>query len=251
MPWALGRRLLIISILGAFVALLGIGAWFLFAYEGPSCSDGEQNQDEEGVDCGGSCAYLCSVGLVPPSVEFARYVSPQSGRTDVIAYIENSNAAAAARGVSFTIELLNSANAVVATKEGSVDLPPSSVVPVFVPNFFSGSQDVARVFLEIDTATFRWFSYRDERTVPRVLGTTIEAGDAPRITAQLANDSAVPLRGVRAVITVFNAAGNAIAASQTVVDTIPAQGEARAVFTWRIPFPETPSRVEVIPVLPL
>lgn len=250
MPWALGRRVLILSVVATFVALVVGGLWYSIAYQAPSCTDKKLNQDEEEVDCGGSCPYLCSAGLVPLSVEFARFVSPQSGRTDVIAYLENSNASAAARNVAFTVELLNSANIVVAKKSGIVDMPPSSVVPVYLPNFFSGSANIARVFLDIDEASYRWFTYHDERILPRIKSTSIENTTTPRITAILSNSSAIPLKNVRAVITVFNGKDNSIAASQTIVSVIPAQGEAPAIFTWRAPFPDTPSRVEVIPVLP-
>lgn len=250
MSWALGRRLIILSVIA--VVFLGIVslAWYSISYEEPSCTDGTLNQDEEDIDCGGSCPYLCSAGLIPPSVEFARPVAPQTGRTDVIAYIENANASAAARAVGFTAVLFSEDNTIIAEKEGTVDVPPSSVVPVYLPNFFSGSQAAARVFVEIDQASFRWFSYRDERSLPSVKNTVIENTSAPEITATLRNDTARAMENVRAVITVFDERDNAIAASQTIVSFISPFGDADAVFTWRAPFGGTPARVEVLPILP-
>jgi hypothetical protein len=250
MSWALGRRVLILSIVGVFVVTVVGGITWWAAYTPPSCTDGKQNQDEEGIDCGVACPYLCTAGLAEPSVEFARYISPQTGRIDVIAYIENPNPSADARDVAFSIELLDASNGTVATKEGLVDLPPSSVVPVYVPNFFSGNATVARVFLVVDPDSFKWFSYEDELPAVRVRSTNIESTATPRITATLHNPSAMVLRNVKTIITVFNNADNAIAASQTIIPELPGQGEAEAVFTWRTPFSETPSRVEVLTVLP-
>lgn len=250
MSWALGRRLIILSVIGAvFLAIVSF-AWYSLSYEAPSCTDGKLNQDEEEIDCGGSCPYLCAVGLVPPSVEFARPVSPQTGRTDVIAYIENANPSAGARAVQFTAVLFSASNTIVAEKEGTVDLPPSSVVPVYLPNFFSGGQEVARVFVEINQDSFRWFRYRDERVLPIVRNTVIENTTTPRITATLRNETAIGLQNVRTVITVFDEKDNAIAASQTIVSAIPPFGDAEAIFTWRAPFMDTPARVEVLPILP-
>jgi hypothetical protein len=250
MSWALGRRLIILSVIAVVFFLIVSFVWYSISYEAPSCTDGKQNQDEEEVDCGGSCPYLCNTGLVPPSVEFARPVSPQTGRTDVIAYIENANPRAAARAVLFKTVLFSQQNTIIAEKEGTVDLPPSTVVPVYLPNFFSGEQAVARVFVEIDQSSFRWFRYIDERVLPEIRNTVIENTNTPRITATLRNNTANTLENVRAVITVFDERDNAIASSQTIVSLIAPFADAEAIFTWRAPFVSAPARVEVLPLLP-
>src|SRR3989344_6201594 len=68
MSWAAGRRFIILCIVGAvviaFLAAISIATF----YKSPSCSDGKQNQDETGVDCGGSCAYLCKAKKPTPTV---------------------------------------------------------------------------------------------------------------------------------------------------------------------------------------
>jgi hypothetical protein len=53
------------------------------------------------------------------------------------------------------------------------------------------------------------------------------------------------------IVFVHNAGGDIIAASATVVSTIPAQGSATALFTWNAPFSGVPALIEVIPVIPL
>ncbi len=113
------------------VALGAIG--FLIFYRAPSCMDTKQNHGETGIDCGGPCQRLCTVSVAPPSVRFARPLTPVSGRTDVVAYIENKNADAQAKAAHFTIDVYGPDNLLIARKEGTVDLPPSSLVPIFVP----------------------------------------------------------------------------------------------------------------------
>ena len=253
MSWASKRRFIVFSILGAIVVALLASVAIAIFYDAPSCRDNKQNQDEEGIDCGGtSCTYLCSVGVQKPSTRFVRPFAPAAGRTDVIAYIDNPNMNAAAKGGHFTIELYGTDGTVLARKQGTVDLPPASTVPVYVPNFVSGYIEVARAFVSYDEPTFKWFRYTDNRIVPTYNNDAEVTGtQAPRITASLTNPSAKALRDVLVIATVFDSAGNAIAATQTVAPTIPAQGTATVVFIWNEPFSTLPARVDVVPIVPL
>ena len=105
MTWAGKRKLIIIGVLVLVVIILaGAGGYFFF-HKAPSCIDGIQNQNEEGIDCGGSCTYLCTASEAEPSVRFARTFSPLPGRTDVIAYVDNPNTNAAAKQAPYKIEL--------------------------------------------------------------------------------------------------------------------------------------------------
>ena len=62
------------------------------------------------------------------------------------------------------------------------------------------------------------------------------------------NTTARALSGVRLVATVFGTDGNALAASATIVQTVPAQGSAQAIFTWPALFTQAVSRVEIVPL---
>jgi hypothetical protein len=184
-------------------------------------------------------------------VRFVRPLTLAGGRTDVIAYIDNPNGTTAAKGLGYTIELYSAANTVIMKKEGTIDLPPSSTVPVFAPNLFSGSQQVARAFITFDTPDHLWYRYSDMRTIPDVALIRLNGGDNPRITAQARNGSPTPMKNIVFIATVFDAQGNAIAASQTVAPLIPAQGYSDLVFTWPTPFSSTAARIDVVPVVPL
>src|SRR5262245_15346669 len=63
MSWASGRRFSIIALIVGVIALVVAAVTFFSMQKAPSCVDNLQNQDEEGVDCGGSCSYLCATSL--------------------------------------------------------------------------------------------------------------------------------------------------------------------------------------------
>lgn len=240
---------MVMAIVVGFLLVLGALGYYVLFYDAPSCTDRRQNQDEEGIDCGGVCSRLCAANLAIPQVAFARSVSSGPGRTDVVAYIDNPNGSAKAEA-RYTIELFDANNAVVASKDGTIDLPPKRT-PLYVPNFFSGEETDLRAFLTIDEASLAWFAYEDTRVTLSVEDVVVEHVDTlPRVRAVLRNPSIENFRNVRVVITVFDADNNAIAASETLVRELRAEGEAALVFTWNAPFAEAPARQEIIPVVP-
>ncbi|MDO8231915.1 MAG: hypothetical protein Q7T37_01810 [bacterium] len=253
MSWAARRRFIILFIIG--MAAFGFLTVVLTAtfYKAPSCADFAQNQDEEGIDCGGSCPYLCMAQMQPPTVLFTKALTNSVGRTDVIALVENKNASAAAKDVPYRISLYGTDRLLLQEVTGTLDLPPGATEPVYVPGVASGKQKVGSAFLSIDSSFLRWFSVAtDSRIVPSVSNTK-QGGttSSPRIDAILANPSVIDMNNVQVVVLVRDARGEVIASSGTVVQSIPAQGQATATFTWNNEFPGVPASIEVVPIISL
>ena len=253
MSWAARRRFIILLIVGAIVvAFLAIVSIATF-YQTQSCSDERQNQDEVGIDCGGPCPYLCTIEQQPPTVLFTKTIRNGTERIDVIASIENKNATAAAKNVPYSITLYGTDQTLIQQVSGVLDLPPGATVPVYVPGVTSGNQKIANAFLEIASSSPQWFKMAtDSRIIPIVSNTTLGGSTAaPRITAILTNSSVTALSNVQAIVFVRDAQNDVIAASKTVVPTIPAQGQATATFTWNGAFSSQATSVQVVPIIPL
>lgn len=253
MSWAARRRFFILLIIGAIVvAFLTVVSIALF-YKAPSCTDRVQNQEETGIDCGGPCSYLCREQQQPPTVLFTKAIKNGEGRVDIISLIENKNHNVAAKDVPYSITLYGTGQALVQKVTGTLDLLPGASVPVFVPGISSGKQKVVNAFLKIEASAPRWFSMPvDMRIVPTVFN-TMQSGatTTPRIEAVLTNPGLVSINNVRAIVLVHNDKKEIIAASATIVPTIPAQGQATATFLWNEPFSSAPAVIEVVPIIPL
>ncbi|MCX6787541.1 MAG: hypothetical protein NT108_00015 [Candidatus Kaiserbacteria bacterium] len=253
MSWAARRRFLILLIVGACLTAFLLTIAIATFHKTPSCTDNTQNQDEEGIDCGGSCPYLCSAQKQPPTVLFTKALTNSSGRTDVVAAIENKNAFAAAKNVPYRITLYGAKQSLIQEVTGTVDLLPSATALVYVPGVASGKQVVVGAFLSIASSSPQWFLMTtDPRIVPNVSNTQ-QGGtpDAPRIEAVLSNSSVITLHTVPVIVMVRDTRGEVIAASKTLVSTIPAQGQATAIVTWNSAFTSTPASIEVVPIIPL
>lgn len=253
MSWAARRRFIILLIIGAVVVALLAAVSIATFYKAPSCSDGVQNQDETGIDCGGSCAYLCRDQQQPPTVLFTKAIQNGERRVDVIAVIENKNGIAAAKSVPYRVTLYGADQSLIQEITGVFDLPPGRSVPVFIPGIASGKQTIVHAFLTIEASSLKWFPMEtDSRIVPNVSGTR-QTGtpSSPRIEAVLTNSSAGALTDVKVIVLVRNDTGDVIAASTTIVPYIPAQGQAAATFTWNQAFSDAPASIEIAPIIPL
>lgn len=243
-------RLIIVGSISAVVFLLVAGIAIAIFYKVPTCTDQKQNQDEEGIDCGGSCARICTVQVAQPIVLFARPLSVQ-GRTDVIAYIQNPNKYAEAKSAPYTVELYG-ADAVLMTRiKGTVDIPAGKTVPLFIRSATKGGV-VDRAFLTLSTSDIIWNKTAGVYPVVEVKDAVLSEGSAPRITARIVNTSFDPFVEVRVVSVVFDAeglaGGNVLAASETVVPVISAQSSAPITFTWNQAFNSPVAHFDVIPL---
>ncbi len=255
LSWAQKRRLVVFLILGALFLLLIFIVYRGTFYRAPSCTDGVQDGGEAGVDCGGSCSSLCTTQVQIPVVRFVRVLPSGPNQTDIVAYIDNPNTNAAALNAPYTLELYGAHNTLLARKTSTVNLPPHSSVPVFLPRFYTGSTTPTNAFLTFNQTAIKWLKSTTTPPILPVSAIQVTTGKTPRITATITNPTAQPLYDVKVVILVFgggiDAANNVLAASQTVVPMIPAQGTAPLTFTWNEPFAGSPVREEVFPLLPL
>jgi len=248
--WSDKRRLLIIGGAAFFALVVISGLAFSFLYKPPNCTDGKQNGVETGIDCGGTCVYVCNAVVEEPRITFARTVTT-GDRTDVIAYIENRNQDAEAKAAAYTVEVFDEAGRLIGSKKGTVDLPARSVVPVFVPSLLPGVAFTPRAFVSFDEG-IAWRLPRERQAEAVVSNVVLLAGTSPRVTATITNPSATVMSDRTVLATVFDADGFAIAASRTTIQALAPRAGATAVFTWPEAFRGQALKVEVrvAPVLP-
>jgi len=241
MRWAARRQALYAgAILLALLVALG-GGWFLFFYERPSCSDGLLNQDEEGVDCGGSCTALCEAPRV--SAMWARSVMVAPGVYHAVALVRNPEATAGTDALPYTFQIFDSKNILIAERRGVMHLRPGEIVPLFEANVITGERIPARTFLTFGEAV--WAEM--ERGVEPIQITSRSLDEAAlTLTAHIENSTALPVRGTVLTALLYDAEDILVAASQTKFDVIPAKGSRDAVFTWQQPFAREVVRTDIV-----
>lgn len=251
--WSHQRQLIYGTIVFLFLLfVIGIPTYFIFFNKAPTCFDGKQNGNEIAVDCGGSCDRACAGDVLPePIVSWSRPFSVARGLNNLVAYIQNPNVNYTAEPIPYIFLVYDKENVLLGTREGYARVPPTKTFPIFEPAFDAGTRQPAKAVFEFTAPAVwnRFITLKPELDVidERVLN----ASTSPSIKATLVNRTINKYTNVEVVAIVYNNAGNAFAASKTVVDIIRGNSQAPLVFTWPSGFTEEISKVEIIPKLPI
>lgn len=251
MSWASRRRSTYLGLV-AVVALIIIVpiAFYIFNKE-PTCTDGKQNGQELGVDCGGICEKLCEIQISDPVLIWSRSFKVADGVYNSVAYVENPNFNSGVFNIPYTFKLFDDKNIIIAERKGSTYISPNSVTPIFEGVVSTGNRIPVKTFFEFDRLP-EWYQSDDERvslSVKNIVLTNEES--SPRIDAVLSNSSIETIKDIEVVAIVFDSNDNAIAVSSTFVERLPDRSSHNLVFTWPNAFDTKPSRIEMIPRIPL
>lgn len=246
--WATRRQFTVIGgILLAILVLFVLPSYFILR-ERSSCMNGTQDGDERGIDCGGSCRYLCENEAQAPLVHFARAVTVGKGVYGAVAYLENRNQDAGARAVPYVMKTYDAEGILVGEKHGNAYLPPRKVFALFEGSMETGDRIPVR-------ATFNWkepprFERMSEDPLIDVRSKRFETvPEGSRLDAVLYNMSLSNISGIEVTALLFDGKGNVYAASATRVNELSGERTAAISFTWPRALAE-PSRMEVLYTVP-
>ena len=188
------------------VLALVIYVFYLFAIfsQPASCFDGRRNQQEEGVDCGGSCA---PCGLA--SVQAIATTTPQvleidSDRVSVIAEIRNPNIEFGAESFAYTLNIYNFDGQKIHTEFGESFIYAGEIKNIVEPLIRVPFRSVGSSELLISDIV--WLpSIEFEKPVTQVTDVRTEITNiGVKVSGLVTNNSAFSLNNVEIIATTFN-----------------------------------------------
>jgi len=250
MTWTERRKFMYTAV----IALLVLGGGTILLYnqfkQEPTCFDGKKNGIEIGVDCGGTCSRVCEGQARNIVVLWARPFEVAPGVYNVVAYIENQNTNAGIRAVQYEFKLYDKDNILVAEPfRGTTFIGPNQRSAVFASGIQTGNRIPETVF-------FHFLEQPQWDIVEQQFGLQLllphdqsyqDLGTSAKVTATIENTSFYDLESVPVVAVIYDAQGNAFAASQTFIDRITQGANMPITFTWLEPFTQVPARIEIIP----
>lgn len=236
---------------GYFLVVIGILAFaigvpfFFFFYKAPTCSDGKQNGNERGVDCGGACSRLCPADFSSPKVIWAYAVKVVPGVYNLLAYIQNPNQSVEAVSLPYIFRMYDDEGILVAEKEGRAFVPAGQKFAVFESGVRTGERLPAKTIFEF-TNVPEWRIGGIFSQV-RMLSVNLDQGKNPSAEAKVKNDTVDrSFSNITAFIILYNKDDNRVNFSKTIIDNI-APGEQKSIyFTWPEPLSEPVVRSEVL-----
>ncbi len=252
--WSQHRKRIILSIiLGSLVVLIGAPLFYFF-YKPASCNDGKQNGEEKGIDCGGGCKLMCQVDYLPIILKGDPQVIRISTTTSaIVVHAENPNVNGEILRAGYTIKVYEASSTIpIKIIEGASFVPKSSIFAVFAGPLSFGESIPHRATFEWKKNTLIWnindLPIPDLNIQNKILFTQ---DNQPRLTAEIKNESLDPVTNIELTALIFDATGNIVGVSKTLVDFVDKGGVESVIFTWPTRFEKDPASEEIlIKILP-
>ncbi len=218
------KRLTIVVVYLLIFLLLGAGVVFVLKPEA-TCFDGTQNQDEQGIDCGGSCATACIQRIIGNDllVREIAFVPADRGRYDIIARVFNPNNDIGASSFRYALFLRDAAGQELARVQGTSFILPQETKTLLAFNL-EPSRIPAKAVIEL--SDFQWTRTQDHRAKPalNIYGKRYVERPDPSVfgsvVGTLVNESAYDLRKIYVKIVLRDAAGAPLAVNQSEMQTV-------------------------------
>ena len=242
--WAF-RRQIIYGTFFATITILGLTfLYFKYLYVAPDCFDGVQDENEEGVDCGGACVRICNASVTQPVVKWSRSFRVTPGLYNAVAYIENLNRVAATSVLNYTFSLYDD-DGLITERKGSTILPPNSIYPIFEGRIETGNRVPTRTFLEFEAPRLWQPSETGREQFTVTNRELVDADQKPKLLASITNNSLKEAKEVEVVATIFDTNRNALTSSRTYIDNFAPRAETDVAFTWPEPIAKTVRSCEI------
>ncbi len=231
-PWTVKKQL---TFLSAFILIIVAGLFLIFiSLNKPSCSDGKQNQAEEGIDCGGPCQ-ACLGRVRDIIVVWSKVFKLDNGKYEAAVLVKNPNLSLALPLVNYKIKLYDRKNILVAVREGETFINPGGEYVFFETNIDVGKRFPVKAFVEFNK-NLKW--EKIETKIPQIVvsSKSFTPLPFPRLSAEISNTSIFPVEGVFAVAVLYDKDGSVMAVSSTKIKSIEGNSAYPVVFTWPTPF---------------
>ncbi len=236
------------------MVLLGLFGFFVvypYINKLPTCTDGKQNGDEAGIDCGGSCPTACSFSVDQISILWTRAFEVVPGRYNAVAYLENHNKNAAIDKIKYKFRFSDKDNIYIGKREGETFIPPSGKFAIFEPGIDVGNAVPVYTNFEF-TETPKWQNVSEDKLNQLKVSVSdikLEGENtAPHLSATVVNNSIFDIPEIKVISVLYNRNGDAVSASSTYIDKLKG-GESKGIdFTWPEPIKDTIVSKEIIPM---
>lgn len=244
------RRFIIVATAFALLVSLSLGVYFAFLKPEETCMDGRQNQDEQGVDCGGACTNACMEKIVGIDLQQKEvsFVSAGEGEYDVLGQIYNPNDVAGASSFRYVFELKDASGRVIATRSGESYILPQETKSLTAVGMNAFGAAASATLSISDVQWERFSGYRERPAINIYQKRYDETSDGVSFgeaKGLLSNESPFDFRSITVIVILRDGAGKLLALNTTEMRTVRAGEERDFTLVWPTAFPGVVERVEM------
>ena len=241
-------------ITGIYIIILVIFVWlaYLWLRTEETCADKIQNQNEEGIDCGGICPLKCEkIEVENLKVESSGFVdSGIAGKVDLYSEVSNPNHSFGSSEFVYLFEVKDISGETLLQRRGVSFILPGEKKYIIENNvdFPAGSQ---RLAFSIQGATWQEFNDYYEKPDLKVTNKTyneiVSGVGFSEAKGLLKNVSPFDFSLIRINVVAFDENGKILALNGTEMRTVKSMEEREFRVFWPQRFPGNVARVEFYP----
>lgn len=245
------KQLTILLIFLFICFLIALAVYYLI-HSAPSCSDGIQNQEEEGIDCGGPCP-PCPISQ-PQDIEvfWSRLLSSQADFYDLAAQIKNPNQHCGSGQLPYRFEIYNQSGELIKQVNGSTFILPNQS-KYLVESRIALDCPIEQVGqIQLSFGEISWDKLKDYYSLPQLIVQQKEyfllESNQPGFSqarAILLNKTDFDFDKIDIDFLLFDDQGRLLALNTTKVRTLLADEKRDLVATW---FEELPGQVSSLEI---
>jgi uncharacterized protein YegL len=234
--WAVKRQIYYGTTFVVITGLVFFGIFWKLFYKVPTCTDGIQNGEEKGIDCGGSCKNLCTSDTLTPVVLWSKVFHISGDVYTAVAYIQNPNITSKNPKATYRFKIYDENNNIIETKNGETSIPKNKKFAVFETGLVIKNKIPKSADFEFLSFAPWQKEIEKENTVNVEYGTLLSTTTSPKITGTISNTSQSDIESLELDVFVLDGKENVVAASRSFVDNLIKGSSQDFVFTWPKPF---------------
>ena len=251
MNWRARRQMAYLSILLGIIILILLILILPRITRTPTCFDGKQNGLETGVDCGGECVRACPTEVREIAVLWSRAFPVTQGVWNAMAYLENRNVGLTVKSMRYRFRFYDKDNVFISERTGQTFLPPNSRSFIFQSSMDMGLRFPYRTVLEISSPSLEWLRLDSKRqdVINQITASDKVLDDSsglPQLSARINNSSVYDIQNVEVAALIYGSENIVLAASRTILDSLPANGSEPVFFSWPQPLSQQSVQIEIL-----
>ena len=248
MSWASKRQFKYFSGFVLVLLLIIFIIIYPLIFKKATCFDNKQNNDETGVDCGGSCSLMCKSDISDPVVLWSRAFPVTGTNYNLLAFVENRNKNAGVVSASYEFRIYDTNNNLLGRREGTTFIPPNQQFAIFEPRFDAGQSQIKTVTFEFSPSLVWVKKLPTTQTLPIHVNNVVfdNNKDTPSLSATVTNDSIYDIPEFDVISILYDADHNAINVSKTHKSKLLSNSSLPVIFTWPEAIPTLPVTEDVM-----
>lgn len=247
--WRTQRQIIIFTIYFLIIFIPFSFITYSILKKSPSCYDGIQNADEQGIDCNGSCQLRCDGTYRDVRVNFSRSLKVSDGVYDIFVLLENYNTEVFFPNVPYELSFYSPEGKLLGMASGSLAMLPQTKSAIYLPKLYMAQEPKT---IDFSLSPHKALRFYNTEEIPRNI--TVEnwqaqrgASDSLQVVGQLKNPNNVEVKKVVVYALLYDDTRTVYAVSRTKINSLKGREQMGIAFTWGDVI--TPTNVDFVVVL--